>query len=103
MRTGLQSFALAGLLGGITALFLAALLGYASADLGEQVAQKVLAISIIAGLGNLAGGLVVGLALGIIEALVQGYVSGTWSNAIAFVVMLVVILSRPKGLFGSRL
>jgi branched-chain amino acid transport system permease protein len=102
-RTGLQSHALAGLLGGITACLIAALLGYASADLGQQVAQKVLAVSIIAGLGNLVGGLVVGLALGILEAVVQGYVSGSWSDAIAFSVMLVVILARPKGLFGSKL
>jgi branched-chain amino acid transport system permease protein len=102
-RTSLQSHALAGLLGGITACLLAAILGYASADLGLQVTQKVLAVSIIAGLGNLVGGLVVGLALGILEAVVQGYVSGTWSDAIAFCVMLVVILARPRGLFGSKL
>ncbi len=100
--TGLKSHAIAGLLGGITACLLAALLGYASADLGQQVTQKVLAVSIIAGLGNLTGGLVVGLLLGVLEAVVQGYVSGAWSDAIAFSVMLVVILARPRGLFGSR-
>jgi branched-chain amino acid transport system permease protein len=101
-RTGILSFAISGLLGGITALLLAMLLGYASAGLGEQISQKVLAVSIIAGLGNLTGGLVVGLMLGILEAIAQGYVAGTWSNAIAFTVMLAVILARPKGLFGSR-
>jgi branched-chain amino acid transport system permease protein len=90
-------------LGGIIAVLLAMLLGTASPGLGEQVAHKVLAVSIIAGLGNLAGGLVVGLFLGILEAIAQGYVSGSWSNAIAFVIMLVVILVRPKGLFGSKL
>ena len=74
-----------------------------SPGLGEQVAHKVLAVSIIAGLGNLAGGLVVGLALGILEALVQGYISGSWSNAIAFVVLLLVMLFRPRGLFGIKL
>jgi branched-chain amino acid transport system permease protein len=103
LSTGLRSYALSGVLGGVIALLLAMLLGSASPGLGEQVAHKVLAVSIIAGLGNLAGGLVVGLALGVLEALVQGYVSGTWSNAIAFVVMLVVILARPRGLFGSKL
>jgi branched-chain amino acid transport system permease protein len=43
------------------------------------------------------------LALGILEALVQGYISGSWSNAIAFVVMLLVMLFRPRGLFGIKL
>ncbi len=103
LRTGLYSYALTGVLGGVIAVLLAMLLGSASPGLGEQVAHKVLAVSIIAGLGNLVGGLVVGLGLGVLEAIVQGYVSGSWSNAIAFVVMLVVILAKPKGLFGSKL
>jgi len=103
LSTGLQSYALSGLLGGLIAVLLALMLGYASPGLGEQVAHKVLAVSIIAGLGNLPGGLVVGLALGILEALVQGYISGSWSNAIAFVVLLAVILMRPRGLFGIKL
>ncbi|MCX7040983.1 MAG: branched-chain amino acid ABC transporter permease [Spirochaetes bacterium] len=102
LSTGLQSYALSGILGGLIAVLLAMLLGSASPGLGEQVAHKVLAVSIIAGLGNLAGGLVVGLLLGILEAIVQGYISGSWSNAIAFVIMLVVILAKPKGLFGTR-
>ena len=103
LRTGLYSYALTGVLGGIIAVLLSMLLGAAYPGLGEQVAHKVLAVSIIAGLGNLAGGLVVGLLLGILEAIVQGYVSGSWSNAIAFVIMLVVILVKPRGLFGSKL
>jgi branched-chain amino acid transport system permease protein len=103
LKTGLQSYALSGLLGGIIALLLAALIGSASSGLGEQVALKVIAVSIIAGLGNLVGGLVVGLSLGILEAIVQGYISGTWSNAIAFVIMLLVILAKPTGLFGLKL
>jgi branched-chain amino acid transport system permease protein len=102
VRTGLASYALSGVFGGVIAVLFALLLGYASPGLGEQVAHKVLAVSIIAGLGNLAGGLVVGLALGILEAIVQGYISGSWSNAIAFVIMLVVILAKPKGLFGTK-
>lgn len=102
LRTAFASYALSGVLGGVIAVLLAMVLGSASPGLGEQVAQKVLAVSIIAGLGNLAGGLVVGLVLGVLEAIVQGYISGTWSNAIAFVIMLVVILVKPRGLFGSR-
>jgi branched-chain amino acid transport system permease protein len=102
VSTAFQSYALSGVLGGLIAVLLAMLLGSASPGLREHIAHKVLAVSIVAGLGNLVGGLIVGLALGILEAVVQGYVSGTWSNAIAFVVMLVVILVKPKGLFGIK-
>ena len=59
LKTGLESYALSGLLGGLIALLLASLIGSASSALGEQVAIKVIAVSIIAGLGNLVGGLVV--------------------------------------------
>jgi branched-chain amino acid transport system permease protein len=103
LSTGLASYALSGILGGLIAVLLALMLGYASPGLGEQVAHKVLAVSIIAGLGNLPGGLVVGLALGILESLIQGYLPGSWSNAIAFVILLVIILVRPRGLFGIKL
>jgi branched-chain amino acid transport system permease protein len=103
LKTGLISYSITGLLGGLTAILMILLLGSASPDLGDQLARKVLAISIIAGLGNLQGGLVVGLALGILEAIIQGYLAGSWSNAIAFAVMLVVILVKPKGIFGSKL
>jgi branched-chain amino acid transport system permease protein len=103
LSTGLAGYAVTGILGGVSAVLLAMILGAASPGLGEQVAHKVLAVSIIAGLGNLVGGLAVGLGLGVLEALVQGYVSGTWSNAIAFVIMLIVILVKPRGLFGIKL
>jgi len=102
LKTGIQSYALSGVMGGLTAVLIAMLLHSASPGLGEQIAHKVLAVSIVAGLGNLVGGLFVGLGLGVLEALIQGYFSGSWSNAIAFVVMLVVILWKPKGLFGIK-
>jgi branched-chain amino acid transport system permease protein len=102
VRTGIQSYALSGIMGGMSAILIAMLLHSASPGLGDMLAHKVLAVSIVAGLGNLVGGLVVGLALGVIEALIQGYAAGSWSNAIAFVVMLIVILWKPKGLFGIK-
>jgi len=102
VKTGIQSYALSGVMGGMSAILIAMLLHSASPGLGDMLAHKVLAVSIVAGLGNLVGGLVVGLSLGVIEALIQGYAAGSWSNAIAFVVMLVVILWKPKGLFGIK-
>ena len=103
LKTGLQSYALTGILGGGTAVLMAVLLGSASPGLGDQLGHKVLAISIIAGLGNLRGGLLVGLLLGVLEAIIQGYWAGSWSNALAFGIMLAAILAKPRGLFGSRL
>jgi branched-chain amino acid transport system permease protein len=103
LRTALQSYALAGTLGGLSAALMALLLGSASSDLGDLLSHKVLGAAIIAGLGNLGGGLAVALLLGIVEALVQGFFSGSWSNAVVFIIMLAVVLLKPRGVFGAKL
>lgn len=103
LKSNLLSYLIAGILGGIIAILFSMFLGSASPWLGETVALKVLAVSITAGLGNLRGGLYVGLGLGILESLAIGYFSGSWSDVIAFVLMLVVVLTKPQGLFGAAL
>ncbi|GHU60944.1 branched-chain amino acid ABC transporter permease [Spirochaetia bacterium] len=102
-KTGFQSYMLTGILGGISAALMALLLGSASPDLGDLLSHKVLGVSIIAGLGNLGGGLVIALLLGIVEAVVQGFFSGSWSNAVVFGIMLAVVLIKPRGIFGTKL
>lgn len=97
------SYLIGGVIAGASACILAALLGFASATLADTVAIKALAVSIIAGLGHLAGGIVIALILGILEALAQGYLGGTWANAVALVLLLLILLLRPKGIFGSRI
>jgi branched-chain amino acid transport system permease protein len=42
-----------------------------------------------------------GLLLGVIETLVTGYLSSTYRDAIAFVILVVILLYRPTGLFGA--
>ena len=56
----------------------------------------------LAGAGNLKGRLFCGLILGVAESLTTGYLSGQWSNAVAFGMIMVVVLFRPEGLFGVR-
>jgi branched-chain amino acid transport system permease protein len=57
-------------------------------------------ISVLGGLGNMWGALAGGLFLGIAESLGAQYVSTTLVNAIAFGVLVVVLLVRPSGLLG---
>jgi len=59
-------------------------------------------VAIFAGLGNLRGGVIAGLILGLIEGFSLAYLPGTWPDAIGFGVMIIVILARPQGLFGTR-
>ena len=48
------------------------------------------------------GAMVGGLLVGIIETFAAGYISSGYRDAIAFLVLIVVLLFKPSGLFGSK-
>ena len=72
-------------------------------DTGIPLSIKGFTACIIGGLGNPIGAMVGGILLGIIEALASGYLSSGFKNAIAFVLLLSVLLFRPAGLLGDIL
>ena len=57
-------------------------------------------IAVLGGLGNMYGALVGGIVIGLVESWAGLYLSGTWQNAIAFLVLVVVLVVRPSGLLG---
>jgi branched-chain amino acid transport system permease protein len=57
-------------------------------------------IAVFGGLGNMYGALVGGLVIGLVEAWAGQYLPGTWVNALAFLVLILVLLLRPSGLVG---
>lgn len=96
------SWAVTGLLAGIIAMLFAFTLGAVSPALGSGLSFKGLAIILVAGLGSFPGAVVCGLALGVVEVMAQTYLGGSWRDAIAFGLIVAVILIRPKGVFGSQ-
>ena len=102
VKMSILSYAISGTLGGITAIFLIMSLGSASGGLGNNLAIKVIAVAIFAGLGNLRGGLIAALVLGLSESFVMGYLPGDWANAIAFGMIMIVIIIKPEGIFGAK-
>lgn len=102
VKMSLFCYLIAGLLGGISSVFLAMSLGSASATLGDTLALKVIAAALLAGLGNLKGGLIAAFILGLVEAFVLGYLPGDWSNAVAFALIIGVVMIKPEGLFGIK-
>lgn len=101
-KTAVFSFALAGFLGGITAVLFAMSTGSASSQLGDDLSIKVLAILMLASIGNLKGGLICALIMGVVESISMAYLPGDWTNAIAFSVVVVILLFKPEGLFGEQ-
>jgi branched-chain amino acid transport system permease protein len=57
-------------------------------------------IAVLGGLGNMYGAMVGGLVIGLVEAWGGLYLPGTWVNALAFLVLVIVLVVRPAGLVG---
>ena len=70
--------------------------------MGDQAAMKSFAVVIMGGLGDFLGAIAGGLLLGIAESLGAAYVSSGYKDAIGFVVIILLLLFRPQGLFGRR-
>ncbi|WP_157155636.1 MULTISPECIES: branched-chain amino acid ABC transporter permease [unclassified Diaminobutyricimonas] len=88
--------ALAGLAGVLAAPFRAI-----TANMGSSFIIILFAIVVIGGLGSILGAVVGGFLVGLVEAYGQGYY-GTFAQVLIFVLMAVVILVRPAGLFGRK-
>jgi branched-chain amino acid transport system permease protein len=69
--------------------------------IGVPLTLKYLAIVVLGGVGNLPGALAGSLVLGLSEALVSFYVGAQWSLTVAFLILIAILLVRPRGLLGD--
>lgn len=68
---------------------------------GATLTLKAFAVIVLGGLSSVPGAIVAGLLLGTIETLAAGYLSSAWKDAVAFSVLILVLLIRPSGMFGK--
>ncbi len=95
----LLSFALSGALGAVAGMIIAPI-STASYDTGIMLGLKGFAAAILGGYGNFAGAILGGIMLGLLESLGAGLVSSQYKDAIAFLVLLLVLFLRPTGIMG---
>ena len=70
-------------------------------DVGVLLGLKGFAAAILGGCGSFPGAIAGGLTLGLLESLSAGYISSAYKDVVAFVVLLLVLFVRPKGLLGK--
>jgi len=77
-------------------------INYPSIDplMGILPGIKAFVAAVLGGIGNLGGAVLGGIILGVLETLVVGYVSPMYRDAIAFAVLILILLFKPNGLLG---
>ena len=69
--------------------------------MGIMPGLKAFVAAVLGGIGNVPGAVVGGLVIGIVESFVGGSSFSNYRDAIAFVILIVILLFRPSGLFGK--
>jgi branched-chain amino acid transport system permease protein len=70
--------------------------------MGIMPGLKAFVAAVVGGIGNIPGAVLGGLIMGVSEVLVVGYVSSSYRDAIAFVLLIAILLFRPSGLLGKH-
>jgi len=101
-RVALATFALSAVLAGGAAALVTPLFSIFP-DMGALLTLKAFAAVIVGGFGYVQGAIAASFLIGVTESLAAGYISYAYKDAIAFVIMIAVLLWRPQGLFGRRI
>ncbi|MFD2264675.1 branched-chain amino acid ABC transporter permease [Lacibacterium aquatile] len=96
-----RAFLLSGVLAGFGGVVFMLYYGQTDHSVGLLIGFKALTGAIIGGLGSPLGAMAGGLIIGLVEGLFGGFVSHEWRDLAIFVALVVILMIRPTGLFGS--
>ena len=100
-RIIVTTFFVSSALAGASGVFLGLAFSAISPFMGAPVELKGLAVIILGGLGNVPGAILAGFLLAATEVFGVAYVSSDFRDAIAFTVLILVLLIRPSGILGT--
>jgi branched-chain amino acid transport system permease protein len=92
----------AGALAGLAGVLLAVYVGAEDTTTGQAYTLTAFAILIVGGVGSVRGAIAAAFFIAIAETAVLAYGPSNWSNGVAFLLILLVLLVRPGGLFARR-
>jgi branched-chain amino acid transport system permease protein len=93
------SFGLSAAIGAVAGILITPIT-LTSYDAGTVLALKGFAAAMLGGMGSGVGAVMGGVVLGLLEALSAGYISSNYKDAVAFLIILLVLVFMPQGLFG---
>jgi len=101
-RTVLFTFVVASCLAGAAGVLDGIKNSAISPFMGLEVAVAALVCMLLGGLGNIIGAMVAGFILGMVEILSAAYLGTSLRDLFTFVILILILLYKPTGLFGTR-
>lgn len=99
-RVAVVTFMTGAALAGIAGMMMSSIF-FVFPIVGNMIALKAFTVVILGGMGSVAGAAAAGLLLGITESMTSAYLSNALRDIVGFVIVILVLLFRPQGLFGS--
>ena len=97
------TFLIGGALAGAAGVFQGQYFGFVRFDLGFNAGLKAFTAAVLGGIGNLAGAVLGGFMIAFIEVFAAANGQQRWSQAILFMVLILVLVFRPSGILGQQI
>jgi len=72
-------------------------------NMGFDYGLKAFIAAILGGIGSIPGAMLGGILLGLTHAFCSGYLSSTWANVFTYMLLIIMLIFRPNGLFGQSM
>lgn len=96
------TFIMGAALAAVSGFMFALYYGVVDFFIGFVAGMKAFTAAVLGGIGSLPGAMVGGLMIGLIEALWSGYMGAEYKDVASFMILILVLLLRPQGLFGQK-
>lgn len=102
-RVVAMTFGIGSALGGAAGVLIGFYYTQVDFYMGYSAGLKAFTAAVLGGIGNVRGAMLGGLLLGLVESLAVTYINPAFKDAIAFVVLILVLMFRPGGILGEAL
>ncbi|EGC84008.1 branched-chain amino acid ABC transporter permease [Anaerococcus hydrogenalis] len=100
-NTMTMTFAIGSALAGVASLLYVSSYPQITPFMGSMLGIKAFTAAVVGGIGSIPGAVIGGFILGMIEVMTRAYLSSSYADAIVFMVLIVVLIVKPTGIFGS--
>jgi branched-chain amino acid transport system permease protein len=97
------TFVIGSALAAVAGVLVGLYYGSVNFRMGYVPGLKAFTAAVLGGVGNIPGAMLGGIIIGLLETFGAAYISGEWKDAIAFVILITVVVARPSGLLGERI